>query len=78
MEIRDDGKGESTSLVTLLDPVRNHHFGIIGMHEEADLVNGRLELSIHPEGGLLVKLIVPLDEQDDGAYIKKYTNLDLL
>lgn len=78
MEIRDDGKGESISLVTLFDPVRNHHFGIIGMHEEADLVNGRLELSIHPEGGLLVKLIVPLDEQDDGAYIKKYTNLDLL
>ena len=48
------------------------------MHEEADLVNGRLELSIHPEGGVHVKLVVPLDEQDDGGYIKKYTNIDQL
>ena len=75
MQIRDDGKSEAVKFLSLVDPIRNHHFGIVGMYEEADLVNGRLDLSLHPDGGMLVTLEVPLDQQDDDAYIKKYTNI---
>ena len=49
------------------------------MYEEADLINGRLDLSLHPDGGMLVTLEVPLDQQDDDAHIiKKYTNIETL
>lgn len=75
MQIRDNGKSETIKFTSLGDPIRNHHFGIIGMYEEADLVNGRLDLSLHPDGGMLVTFAVPLDQQDDDACIKKYTNI---
>jgi NarL family two-component system sensor histidine kinase YdfH len=55
LEVRDDGRS--------FDPeaVEAGHYGLLGMHERARLVGGRLEVSSEPEGGTAIKAWLPLE-----------------
>ncbi|MCP5101687.1 MAG: hypothetical protein GY943_39600 [Chloroflexi bacterium] len=39
--------------------LRAHHFGIVGMHEWAKLVQGNLSINQHDDGGTAVTLEIP-------------------
>jgi signal transduction histidine kinase len=43
--------------------VRSHHFGIVGMFEWASLVNGEFSIKSREEGGTVVSLIIPFDDE---------------
>lgn len=67
LSVEDDGHGTSLASLSLSDLVREHHFGIVGMHEWASLAQGKLTISQGSPGGTLVILEVPFaataDEQ---------------
>lgn len=76
VEVRDNGVGLHGNLVEnlkaigypgplsgvepLVDPAGGYHFGLTGMAERASWLNGQLELTAAPEGGLRVKACIPL------------------
>jgi two-component system, NarL family, sensor histidine kinase UhpB len=50
--VRDDGRG--------FDPIaRTDGFGLIGMRERVELLNGKLELTSSPEGGTTINANFP-------------------
>lgn len=59
MSVEDDGQAASIGHLSLSDLIRAHHFGIAGMHEFASLVDGRLDLTAHPEEGTQLLLQIP-------------------
>jgi signal transduction histidine kinase len=59
LEISDDGQGFSLPQ-DWLDLVRSGHFGLVGMRERAEALDGRAEFISHPGGGTQVRVWVPL------------------
>ena len=60
LSVEDDGQGTTLNTLSLPELIRLHHFGIVGMHEWATLVQGTLQLRERPLGGTIVTLDVPL------------------
>jgi signal transduction histidine kinase len=46
-------------------PVTGGGFGIVGMHERAELTDARLSAGPTPEGGWIVRLAIPIDTMED-------------
>ncbi|MEM7033607.1 MAG: sensor histidine kinase [Chloroflexota bacterium] len=53
LQIRDDGQGFDPQQVT-----KTGHFGIVGMHERAALVNGTLHVQSQPGQGTTIQLVI--------------------
>lgn len=70
--IKDNGNVDSLKPRSLVDPIRYHHFGIAGMYEDADLVSGNLAINRHQNGGVIVKLRIPLEKQSDDSFLEQY------
>jgi signal transduction histidine kinase len=56
LEVRDDGKG----FAMLAQGVESGHFGLRGMHERAEKINGQLRLESNLGKGTLVSVTAPL------------------
>lgn len=56
-EVADDGRG--FELERALAPVQGAGLGLLGMHERAHLVGGRLEVESRPDAGTTVRLAIP-------------------
>jgi two-component system, NarL family, sensor histidine kinase UhpB len=59
LQVRDDGRGFSFDAAS-------RGLGISGMRERALLVGGNLELESRPEIGTRVRLVVPIESEDEG------------
>ncbi|MCC7358086.1 MAG: hypothetical protein IT317_01315 [Anaerolineales bacterium] len=57
--ITDDGGGTPLSTLSLPELVRDRHFGIAGMHEWAEMANGRLRMMATSPTGTSVELYLP-------------------
>jgi signal transduction histidine kinase len=58
LRVRDDGRGIPTA--TLTDrPPPNGHLGLVGMHERAALLGGKLSINAVPGGGTCVVAQIP-------------------
>ena len=57
--VHDNGKGLDKK-----DTVKNNSFGLIGMRERCRHLNGRFLIDNHPEGGTVVRIILPLKEKN--------------
>ncbi len=57
--VRDNGKGIDKSTVK-----NNNSFGLIGMRERCRHLNGKFFIDNHPEGGSVVRIILPLKESE--------------
>lgn len=57
LEVRDDGTGFDVARIPQL--VRNGHFGIAGMRERAQMVDGRLDVASHLSGGTSIVVRIP-------------------
>ncbi len=60
LSIQDDGCGEAWGSLSMSDLARAHHFGVLGMHEWARLVNGNLVISESEGCGTRVLLEAPV------------------
>lgn len=60
LTVRDNGKGFPDAP----PDSRSGHFGITGMHERANKIGGRLEITSNPEEGTEVRLTLRLGKQD--------------
>ena len=57
VEIRDNGSGfDATGALT----ASGGHFGLLGMQERAERINGTFELRTAPGQGTTIKVTVPL------------------
>lgn len=56
LRIRDDGKGIDPEVAA---KGKTGHFGLIGMHERASRIRGKLTISGSPGNGTIVELVVP-------------------
>lgn len=54
LEIQDDGRGFDPSLVPAIG-----HYGLIGMRERVDLVNGTMDVISQPDAGTIIKVRIP-------------------
>lgn len=57
LEVEDHGSG-------FLPPSTRKGIGLVAMRERAELLGGRIEFSEPPEGGTLVRLVVPVDKSE--------------
>lgn len=57
--ITDDGIGIQMTGFALIDLFRNHHFGMVGMHEWARSVEGELLVKSEPNKGTSIKMSIP-------------------
>ena len=60
LEIEDHGKGSET-------PGARTGIGLVGMRERAELLRGTIEFKRPPQGGTLVRLKVPRQDQESNA-----------
>jgi signal transduction histidine kinase len=61
--LADDGYGIEVEALQLSDLIRTRRFGLVGMHDWATLVGGRLTIGRRPGGlGTRVQLTAPLNE----------------
>lgn len=63
LSVEDDGVGVDVESLTLSDLLRRQHFGLVGMHEWAQSVDGELRVERRAEGGTRVELTIPLAER---------------
>ena len=56
LRVRDDGKGIDASV--LAKGRREGHYGLCGMRERADLVQGKLDIRSKPRAGTEVELTI--------------------
>jgi signal transduction histidine kinase len=56
LQVKDDGQGFDA---TKLPPLSSGHFGLFGMRERAEKVNGQLTIQSQPDGGSSISLTVP-------------------
>jgi ligand-binding sensor domain-containing protein/signal transduction histidine kinase len=57
LSVEDDGKGFIAEEIT----ARDHHFGILGMQERAELIGGRLTVQSRKGAGTQILIVVPLN-----------------
>lgn len=57
LEIRDNGLGFESEV---LEERAGEHLGVIGMRERARLLGGHFEIRSAPEGGTLVRAVIPI------------------
>ena len=62
LTIRDNGKGFSIPS-HLAELTREQHFGLVGIQELLNIINGVLEIEASPGEGCLIKAIVPVQNQ---------------
>jgi signal transduction histidine kinase len=60
LQVTDNGPGSDTAVLPFSDLVRKRHFGIVGMHEWARLVQGSLRLTSNEPAGMKVMFSCPL------------------
>ena len=60
LTIRDNGKGFSIPS-HLTELTRDQHFGLVGIQELLNIINGVLEIEASPGEGCLIKAIVPVE-----------------
>ena len=57
----DDGIG-FTATESLEDLTRQQHFGLLGMQERVQQLNGALKITSRPGGGTVIDVVIPLNE----------------
>lgn len=65
LEMQDNGVGFEP-VNDWLQLARKGHLGMVGMRERAEAVGGKLILTSKPGSGTQVRVVVPLDNQQDG------------
>ena len=60
LTIRDNGKGFTTP-THLTELTREQHFGLVGIQELLNIINGVLEIEASTGEGCLIKAIVPVE-----------------
>jgi two-component system, NarL family, sensor histidine kinase DegS len=63
LTVQDDGKGFQVP-ERLSRLLHDQHFGLVGLHERLDLVDGILEVESVPDNGTSIRAWVPLPLQD--------------
>ena len=66
VRITDDGIGFDVEKATDASN-RPHGFGVLGMEERIQLINGSLSIRSHPGSGTEINIEVPLDSSEDNA-----------
>ncbi len=59
LTVVDNGRNNLIASHSLSALLRSHRFGIVGMYEQADRVNGKLHIQTREEGGTAVSLTIP-------------------
>lgn len=59
LQVEDDGECDESTFLSIPDLLRGQHYGLAGMHEWADAVNGELVISRRFNGGTTIRLIIP-------------------
>jgi signal transduction histidine kinase len=67
LTVADNGLGSAAVRLSLADLVRSQHFGLVGMHEWVNLVNGTLAIETQAERGTQVIAAFPLTQQAMGG-----------
>lgn len=60
LEVRDDGRGFDPTSVSAS---RGRNFGLQFMRERAELIGARFDVRSRPDGGTVVSLVIPLQEE---------------
>jgi two-component system sensor histidine kinase DegS len=67
LEVRDDGRGFDPEAVASRG---RRNFGLLFMRERAELIGARVDVRSQPDGGTVVRLVIPLDtarEQEEST-----------
>ena len=67
LEVRDDGRGFDTEAVAARG---RRNFGLLFMRERAELIGARVDVRSQPDGGTVVRLVIPTDtsrEQEEST-----------
>jgi len=67
LEVRDDGRGFDPEAVAARG---RRNFGLLFMRERAELIGARVDVRSQPDGGTVVRLVIPLDtarEQEEST-----------
>jgi signal transduction histidine kinase len=67
LTVIDNGRDNAIASLSLSSLVRSHHFGIFGMYEQANRVNGELHIRARKEGGTAVSLTIPFVDKSANA-----------
>ena len=62
--VADDGSVPSPASLSLPELIRGRHFGLVGMIELTNLIDGRLKVNPLDEGGTILTLEAPLPLQN--------------
>lgn len=60
LTIADNGRGTPLAGLSLPELVRDHHFGLVGMHQSAKIAQGQLDISPAQPRGTVITLTLPL------------------
>lgn len=71
LEVQDNGIG-LPELPDLANHIQNNHFGLVGMKERAEMINGELQIISNPHKGTVIKVIVPVSQQINGKGVTDY------
>jgi signal transduction histidine kinase len=64
LEVKDDGEGFAVPH-HLGDLMADSHFGLVGLRERLDLIQGKLEITSVPGEGTSLRVQVPIDHRGD-------------
>jgi signal transduction histidine kinase len=70
--ITDNGRGTQLTSTSLPELLRGRHFGVVGMHQWAEMAGGRLELMPAEPRGTMVRLTLPTNASSE--YIRGRSN----
>jgi signal transduction histidine kinase len=63
LSVRDDGRGFDVGAVAARG---RRNFGLQFMQERAELVGARFDVQSRPDGGTIVRLAIPMGEEESG------------
>jgi two-component system nitrate/nitrite sensor histidine kinase NarX len=61
LEVRDDGRGFDVGAVAARG---RRNFGLQFMRERAELIGSRLDVRSRPDGGTIVRLVIPVGDKE--------------